>query len=138
MSIVLTVLNILLIVVSVIYMLKNILINYKLSNSGLKNACVAILLCVMVWFAGNGAFLGVKLIESEDTLEYMRTSEKEEYEGLDIVAIEKTISSEKEYIGRYTAVSGISFIAFVLLIKNVSKEIKERPTTSKWDLSKFK
>jgi hypothetical protein len=111
MIIVLTVLNILLVVISVIYMVKNILINYKLSNSGLKNTCVAILLCVIVWFAGNGAFLGVKLIEAEDTL---------------------------EYIGRYTAVSGISFIAFVLLTKNISKEIRARATTSKWDLSKFK
>ncbi|WP_346915812.1 hypothetical protein [Clostridium sp.] len=138
MTIVLTVLNILLVVISVIYMVKNILINYKLSNSGLKNACVAILLCVMVWFAGNGAFLGVKLIEAEDTLEYMMTNEKEEYEGLDIKSIESTIEGNKKYVKNYFLISGVSFVFFVLLTMNISKEIRERPTTSKWDLSKFK
>jgi len=119
-------------------MVKNILINYRLSESGLKNGCIAILICIMVWFAGNGALIGIKIIEAEDTLEYMVNNEKEEYEELDINFVKSTIEEDKKYVKKYFLISGISFVFFVLLTKNISKEIRERPTTSKWDLSKYK
>ncbi len=131
-------LNILLVFIAVIYMVKNILINYRLSESGLKNGCIAILICIMVWFAGNGALIGIKIIEAEDTLEYMVNNEKEEYEGLDVNFVKSTIEEDKKYVKKYFLISGISFVFFVLLTKNISKEIRERPTTSKWDLSKYK
>ncbi len=131
-------LNILLVFIAVIYMVKNILINYRLSESGLKNGCIAILICIMVWFAGNGALIGIKIIEAEDTLEYMVNNEKEEYEELDINFVKSTIEEDKKYVKKYFLISGISFVFFVLLTKNISKEIRERPTTSKWDLSKYK
>ena len=131
-------LNILLVFIAVIYMVKNILINYRLSKSGLKNGCIAILICIMVWFAGNGALIGIKIIEAEDTLEYMVNNEKEEYEELDVNFVKSTIEEDKKYVKKYFLISGISFVFFVLLTKNISKEIRERPTTSKWDLSKYK
>ncbi len=131
-------LNILLVFIAVIYMVKNILINYRLSESGLKNGCIAILICIMVWFAGNGALVGIKIIEAEDTLEYMVNNEKEEYEELDVNFVKSTIEEDKKYVKKYFLISGISFVFFVLLTKNISKEIRERPTTSKWDLSKYK
>ncbi len=131
-------LNILLVFITVIYMVKNILINYRLSESGLKNGCIAILICIMVWFAGNGALIGIKIIEAEDTLEYMVNNEKEEYEELDVNFVKSTIEEDKKYVKKYFLISGISFVFFVLLTKNISKEIRERPTTSKWDLSKYK
>jgi len=131
-------LNILLVFIAVIYMVKNILINYRLSESGLKNGCIAILICIMVWFAGNGALIGIKIIEAEDTLEYMVNNEKEEYEELDVNFVKTTIEEDKKYVKKYFLISGISFVFFVLLTKNISKEIRERPTTSKWDLSKYK
>lgn len=131
-------LNILLVFISVIYMVKNILINYRLSESGLKNGCIAILICIMVWFAGNGALIGIKIIEAEDTLEYMVNNEKEEYEELDVNFVKSTIEEDKKYVKKYFLISGISFVFFVLLTKNISREIRERPTTSKWDLSKYK
>ncbi len=131
-------LNILLVFISVIYMVKNILINYRLSESGLKNGCIAILICIIVWFAGNGALVGIKIIEAEDTLEYMVNNEKEEYEELDVNFVKSTIEEDKKYVKKYFLISGISFVFFVLLTKNISKEIRERPTTSKWDLSKYK
>ncbi|HBL07440.1 MULTISPECIES: hypothetical protein [unclassified Clostridium] len=131
-------LNILLVFIAVIYMVKNILINYRLSESGLKNGCIAILICIMVWFAGNGALIGIKIIEAEDTLEYMVNNEKEEYEELDVNFVKSTIEEDKKYVKKYFLISGISFVFFVLLTKNISKEIRERPTTSKWDLSKYK
>ncbi len=130
--------NILLVFIAVIYMVKNILINYRLSESGLKNGCIAILICIMVWFAGNGALIGIKIIEAEDTLEYMVNNEKEEYEELDVNFVKSTIEEDKKYVKKYFLISGISFVFFVLLTKNISKEIRERPTTSKWDLSKYK
>lgn len=131
-------LNILLVFISVIYMVKNILINYRLSESRFKNGCIAILICIMVWFAGNGALIGIKIIEAEDTLEYMVNNEKEEYEELDVNFVKSTIEEDKKYVKKYFLISGISFVFFVLLTKNISKEIRERPTTSKWDLSKYK
>ncbi|HAR84488.1 MAG TPA: hypothetical protein DIT16_03470 [Clostridium sp.] len=131
-------LNMLLVFITVIYMVKNILINYRLSESRLKNGCIAILICIMVWFAGNGTFIGIKIIEAEDTLEYMVNNEKEEYEEIDINSVKLTIEGNKEYVKKYFLISGVSFIFFVLLTKNISKEIRERPTTSKWDLSKYK
>jgi len=131
-------LNILLVFIAVIYMVKNILINYRLSESGLKNGCIAILICIMVWFAGNGVLIGIKIIEAEDTLEYMVNNEKEEYEELDVNFVKSTIEEDKKYVKKYFLISGISFVFFVLLTKNISKEIRERPTTSKWDLSKYK
>lgn len=131
-------LNILLVFISVIYMVKNILINYRLSESGLKNGCIAILICIIVWFAGNGALVGIKIIEAEDTLEYMVNNEKEESEELDVNFVKLTIEGDKEYVKKYSLISGVSFVFFVLLTKNISKEIRERPTTSKWDLSKYK
>jgi len=124
-------LNILLVFIAVIYMVKNILINYRLSESGLKNGCIAM-------FAGNGALIGIKIIEAEDTLEYMVNNEKEEYEELDVNFVKSTIEEDKKYVKKYFLISGISFVFFVLLTKNISKEIRERPTTSKWDLSKYK
>ncbi|WP_346899256.1 hypothetical protein [Clostridium sp. UBA7503] len=131
-------LNILLVFITVIYMVKNILINYRLSESGFKNGCIAILICIIVWFAGNGALAGIKIIEAEDTLEYMANNEKEEYEELDVNFVKSTIEEDKKYVKKYFSISGISFVFFVLLTKNISKEIRERPTTSKWDLSKYK
>lgn len=131
-------LNILLVFIAVIYMVKNILINYRLSESGLKNGCIAILICIMVWFAGNGALVGIKIIEAEDTLEYMVNNEEEVSEELDVNFVKLTIEGDKEYVKKYSLISGVSFIFFVLLAKNISKEIRERPTTSKWDLSKYK
>lgn len=131
-------LNILLVFIAVIYMVKNILINYRLSESGLKNGCIAILICIMVWFAGNGALVGIKIIEAEDTLEYMVNNEKELSEELDVNFVKLTIEEEKEYVKKYFLISGVAFVVFVLLTKNISKEIRERPTTSKWDLSKYK
>ncbi len=131
-------LNMLLVFITVIYMVKNILINYRLSESRLKNGCIAILICIMVWFAGNGTFIGIKILEAEDTLEYMVNNEKEEYEEIDINSVKLTIEGNKEYVKKYFLISGVSFIFFVLLTKNISKEIRERPTTSKWDLSKYK
>ncbi|KEZ88358.1 hypothetical protein IO99_02830 [Clostridium sulfidigenes] len=131
-------LNMLLVFITVIYMVKNILINYRLSESRFKNGCIAILICIMVWFAGNGTFIGIKIIEAEDTLEYMVNNEKEEYEEIDINSVKLTIEGNKEYVKKYFLISGVSFIFFVLLTKNISKEIRERPTTSKWDLSKYK
>lgn len=131
-------LNILLVFITVIYMVKNILINYRLSESGFKNGCIAILICIMVWFAGNGTLIGIKIIEAENTLEYMVNNEKEEYEELDINSVKLTVEENKEYVKKYFLISGVAFIFFVLLTKNISKEIRERPTTSKWDLSKFK
>lgn len=131
-------LNILLVFIAVIYMVKNILINYRLSESGLKNGCIAILICIMVWFAGNGTFIGIKIIEAEDTLEYMVNNEEEVSEELDVNFVKLTIEGDKEYVKKYSLISGVSFIFFVLLAKNISKEIRERPTTSKWDLSKYK
>lgn len=131
-------LNILLVFIAVIYMVKNILINYRLSESRFKNGCIAILICIMVWFAGNGALIGIKIIEAEDTLEYMVNNEKEEYEELDVNFVKSTIEEDKKYVKKYFLISGISFVFFVLLTKNISKEIRERPTTSKWDLSKYK
>lgn len=131
-------LNMLLVFITVIYMVKNILINYRLSESRLKNGCIAILICIMVWFAGNGTFIGIKIIEAEDTLEYMVNNEKEEYEELDVNFVKSTIEEDKKYVKKYFLISGISFVFFVLLTKNISKEIRERPTTSKWDLSKYK
>jgi len=119
-------------------MVKNILINYRLSESGFKNGCIAILICIIVWFAGNGALAGIKIIEAEDTLEYMANNEKEEYEELDVNFVKSTIEEDKKYVKKYFSISGISFVFFVLLTKNISKEIRERPTTSKWDLSKYK
>jgi len=119
-------------------MVKNILINYRLSESGFKNGCIAVLICIMVWFAGNGTLIGIKIIEAENTLEYMVNNEKEEYEELDINSVKLTIEENKEYVKKYFLISGVAFVFFVLLTKNISKEIKERPTTSKWDLSKFK
>ncbi len=131
-------LNMLLVFIAVIYMVKNILINYRLSESGFKNGCIAVLICIMVWFAGNGTLIGIKIIEAENTLEYMVNNEKEEYEELDINSVKLTIEENKEYVKKYFLISGVAFVFFVLLTKNISKEIKERPTTSKWDLSKFK
>jgi hypothetical protein len=131
-------LNILLVFIAVIYMVKNILINYRLSESGFKNGCIAILICIMVWFAGNGTLIGIKIIEAENTLEYRVNNEKEEYEELDINSVKLTVEENKEYVKKYFLISGVAFIFFVLLTKNISKEIRERPTTSKWDLSKFK
>ncbi len=131
-------LNMLLVFITVIYMVKNILINYRLSESRFKNGCIAILICIMVWFAGNGTFIGIKIIEAEDTLEYMVNNEKEEYEELDVNFVKSTIEEDKKYVKKYFLISGISFVFFVLLTKNISKEIRERPTTSKWDLSKYK
>lgn len=131
-------LNILLVFISVIYMVKNILINYRLSESGLKNGCIAILICIIVWFAGNGALVGIKIIEAEDTLEYMVNNEKEVSEELDVNFVKLTIEGDKEYVKKYSLISGVTFVFFVLLTKNISKEIRERPTTSKWDLSKYK
>lgn len=131
-------LNILLVFISVIYMVKNILINYRLSESGLKNGCIAILICIIVWFAGNGALVGIKIIEAEDTLEYMVNNEKEVSEELDVNFVKLTIEGDKEYVKKYSLISGVTFVFFVLLTKNISKEIREKPTTSKWDLSKYK
>lgn len=131
-------LNILLVFIAVIYMVKNILINYRLSESGFKNGCIAILICIIVWFAGNGALVGIKIIEAEDTLEYMVNNEKELSEELDVNFVKLTIEEEKEYVKKYFLISGVVFVVFVLLTKNISKEIRERPTTSKWDLSKYK
>lgn len=131
-------LNMLLVFIAVIYMVKNILINYRLSESGLKNGCIAILICIMVWFAGNGTLIGIKIIEAESTVEYMVNNEKKEYEELDINSVKLTIEENKEYVKKYFLISGVASVFFVLLTKNISKEIKERPTTSKWDLSKFK
>jgi len=131
-------LNILLVFIAVIYMVKNILINYRLSESGFKNGCIAILICIIVWFAGNGALVGIKIIEAEDTLEYMVNNEKELSEELDVNFVKLTIEEEKEYVKKYFLISGVAFVVFVLLTKNISKEIRERPTTSKWDLSKYK
>ncbi|WP_346876546.1 hypothetical protein [Clostridium sp. UBA5712] len=131
-------LNILLVLIAVIYMVKNILINYRLSESGFKNGCIAILICIIVWFAGNGALVGIKIIEAEDTLEYMVNNEKELSEELDVNFVKLTIEEEKEYVKKYFLISGVAFVVFVLLTKNISKEIRERPTTSKWDLSKYK
>lgn len=131
-------LNMLLVFITVIYMVKNILINYRLSESRLKNGCIAILICIMVWFAGNGTFIGIKIIEAEDTLEYMVNNEEEVSKELDVNFVKLTIEGDKEYVKKYSLISGVSFIFFVLLAKNISKEIRERPTTSKWDLSKYK
>lgn len=131
-------LNMLLVFITVIYMVKNILINYRLSESGFKNGCIAILICIIVWFAGNGALVGIKIIEAEDTLEYMVNNEKELSEELDVNFVKLTIEEEKEYVKKYFLISGVAFVVFVLLTKNISKEIRERPTTSKWDLSKYK
>ncbi|MGN9163546.1 hypothetical protein [Clostridium sulfidigenes] len=131
-------LNILLVFIAVIYMVKNILINYRLSESGFKNGCIAILICIIVWFAGNGALGGIKIIEAEDTLEYMVNNEEDVSEELDINSVKLTIEGDKEYVKKYSLISGVSFVFFVLLTKNISKEIRERPTTSKWDLSKYK
>ncbi|WP_346890967.1 hypothetical protein [Clostridium sp. UBA3887] len=131
-------LNILLVLIAVIYMVKNILINYRLSESGFKNGCIAILICIIVWFAGNGALVGIKIIEAEDTLEYMVNNEKEEYEELDVNFVKSTIEEDKKYVKKYFLISGVAFVVFVLLTKNISKEIRKRPTTSKWDLSKYK
>lgn len=138
MIIILTILDILFVLIGVIYIVKNILINYKLSDSGFKNGCIAVLICVMVWFAGNGTFLGVKLLEVKDTLKYMQTHNGQEYEDIDIKTIEADIEENKKEMIKYTIVSGVAFVAFVVLTKNIAKEIKEKPTTSKWDLSKFK
>ncbi len=131
-------LNMLLVLITVIYMVKNILINYRLSESGFKNGCIAILICIMVWFAGNGSLVGIKIIEAEDTLEYMVNNEKEVSEELDVNFVKLTIEGDKEYVKKYSLISGVSFVFFVLITKNISKEIRERPTTSKWDLSKYK
>jgi len=128
----------LLVLITVIYMVKNILINYRLSESGFKNGCIAILICIMVWFAGNGSLVGIKIIEAEDTLEYMVNNEKEVSEELDVNFVKLTIEGDKEYVKKYSLISGVSFVFFVLITKNISKEIRERPTTSKWDLSKYK
>jgi len=68
----------------------------------------------------------------------MVNNEKEEYEELDVNFVKSTIEEDKKYVKKYFLISGISFVFFVLLTKNISKEIRERPTTSKWDLSKYK
>ncbi len=137
MIVILTVIPILIIVLSVIYIGKNILINYRLSNNGLKNAFVAILLCVIVWTSGQGAILGAKMMQVQDVLENMISNEEEYTQG-DIKVFEASISTDKSDLRKYTVVSCVSFGIFILLTRNISKEIKNRPTTSKWDLSKFK
>lgn len=138
MSIILTVLDILFLLVGIIYILKNIIINYKLSDSGLKNGCITVLICIMVWFAGNGAILGVKLTEVQDTLKYIKTNGNDGYENINIKSVEANINANKKEVIKYTAISAGSFVAFVVLTKNVEKEMREKPTTSKWDLAKFK
>jgi len=137
-NIILTVLDILFVLIGVIYILKNILINYKLSDSGFKNGFIVILICIMVWFAGNGAILGVKLIETQDALEYIKTNGNDGYEDMDIKSVEANINANRKEVIKYTTISGVAFVVFVVLTKNVEKEIKEKPVTSKWDLSKFK
>lgn len=132
----LIIINISMIILTLIFIGKNILFNYKLSNSGLKNGCVAVLICVTVWCAGISGLTGVSINQGEDELNY--SISQNELSREEIEECERNLESDKKVVKINTLIAVLSLGGLELLGRNIGKEIKTRPTTSKWDLTKYK
>ncbi len=132
----LIIINISMIILTLIFIGKNIIINYKLSNSGLKNGCVAVFICVTVWCAGISGLIGVSINRGEDELNY--SISQNEISSEEIKECERNFESDKKVVKINTLIAVLSLGGLELLRRNIDKEIKTRPTTSKWDLTKFK
>ncbi|MEG1257197.1 hypothetical protein [Clostridium sp.] len=135
---ILTVLNVVAIIAVVIYIGKNILCNYKLSDSTFKNTCIGMLLCVTAWCAFQGTYIGMISNQAEDLLEYNMSQTVTEEEKARLELEKEAIELNKKSVEKYTIVTYIAFAIVIVTQKSIDKKRNNTPTTSKWDLSKYK
>lgn len=140
----LIILNIILAVLTVIFIVKELLINFKESKSKIKTSCLFIFVIISLFFAfvaGSGGFF---ISQQRDMLENeLLTVDKLGYAGEspqkreDIEEELKNLKRDENALIIYTSVGYLSFGCLLLINKNILKEMKAIKSNGKWDLDKF-
>lgn len=134
-----SILDIILFISLVVFICKNIFMNYRLSNSWMRNSIIIILICII----GISCFYGVsfsmytaqanKDLEATLTQKELRESEKEE------LSIIKEGIKEQESIAIYASVIGWTLFALIEMIQRKYLKAKQsEPAKGTWKLDKYK
>jgi len=136
--------NIILTVLTITFVVKNLLINFIQSKSKIKNLCTVILpIAILIlslaasmesyWMIDHRNMLEKELLTVNETLvtgEPQR-GKKEIEEEL------KTLKRTENYSIAYTVICCLSYGSLLVIHKNISKEINEVKSDGTWDLNKY-
>ncbi|MEG2916673.1 MAG: hypothetical protein RR891_12490 [Clostridium sp.] len=134
----LLILNIMVFIGVVIYIGKNVICRYKLSDSWLKNTSIMVLICIAAYGTFLGTFSGMVLIQEQDAIEYKTSKILTEEEKLELAEEEKIFKANKSEIQKSTTVTCTTFAMVLVIQQSINKKKKNTPTAGKWDLSKYK
>ncbi|MEG0307238.1 MAG: hypothetical protein RR636_04790 [Clostridium sp.] len=134
----LLILNIMVFIGVVIYIGKNILGSYKLSDSWLKNTSIIVLICIAAYGTFLGTFSGMVLIQEQDIIEYKTSKTLTEEEKLELAKEEEIFEANKSEVQKSTTVTCTTFAMVLGIQHSINKKKKNTPTAGKWDLSKYK
>jgi len=128
------ILGIVLSIISAIFVIKNFLVNYKGSDSGIKNVGDILLIIVSLFCSLISVWGGFSLRESLIILENPAGLSKEMN-----ILLKKTVVEQSNELTMTIAVGYICFILAYLIFKTIEKEIQrefDKPKR-KWDWSKI-
>jgi len=141
---VLIIANIILAVLTITFIVKNLLIDFKQSKSKIKNICTLILPIAILILSLSASMENFAMIEYRNTLEkdlltvndtlvtgeFQRGKEEIEEEL-------KALDRKENYSIAFTVICYLSYGALLAIHKNISKEIKETKANGTWQLNKY-
>lgn len=121
---ILLILNLILAVMTCIFAIKILLVNFKESKSTLKNIGVVFFVTTTLILSLIGTFRAISI---DDHMNYLIS------QGMQL-----DLKSERIEVLIYTALGYLFFACLWALHKNIIKEINETIATKGWDLNKYK
>jgi hypothetical protein len=121
---ILLILNLILAVMTIIFAIKILLVNFKESKSKLKNIGVIFFVTTTLILSLIGT---VRAISIDDYINYLIS------QGMQL-----DLKSKRIEVLIYTVLGYLFFSCLWALHKNIVKEINETITTEGWDLNKYK
>lgn len=133
-----TVLNLILFILIIVFIFKYILINFRLSESWLRNAIIIILLCISGYLAFYGMSTSLYVGQADDSLKYQLTQEVPEEEKAEMEEGLKILKKDKGMAVAFTLLGWGTFVSADIIQRKYMIKAALKPGKGKWNLNKYK
>lgn len=131
-------LNLILLVLIIVFIFKYMLVNFKLSESFLRNAIIIILLCICGYLAFYGAFTSLYIGQTKNSVKYQLTQDISKEERKEI---ERGVESLKKDEGMAIVLTASGWIIFGIadiIQRKYLIKAAQKPGKGKWNLEDYK
>lgn len=132
------ILNLILIAFVIIFVFKYILINFKLSDSRLRNTIIVILLCVSGFLSFYGASTSVYIGQTSSSIKYQLTQEIPKQVETEMKKELEQMKKDEKMSVTITVVGWGIFIITDIIQRKYLIKLAKKPGKGKWKLENYK